>query len=193
MIRKPEEPPEEQLTAQLPTELADWPAYSLDETQLGDLELLTEGVFAPLRGYLSAADVASVAERGMLLDGTPWPVEVTLEVTADAVPPDSRHVVLQDPEGTPLAVLSVEEQLAVPGSGNPDDPAAGPPRIRLAGPVTPLREPEHGPFRQRRRRPAQVRAEFSGGTVLAYATWRPLNKRHIGQLRHYAGDRKSVV
>ncbi len=186
MIRKPEEPPEEQLTAQLPTELADWPAYSLDETQLGDLELLTEGVFAPLRGYLSAADVASVAERGMLLDGTPWPVEVTLEVTADAVPPDSGHVVLQDPEGTPLAVLSVEEQLAVPGSGNPDDPAAGPPRIRLAGPVTPLREPEHGPFRQRRRRPAQVRAEFSGGTVLAYATWRPLNKRHIGQLRHYA-------
>ena len=24
--------------------------------------------------------------------------------------------------------------------------------------------------------------------MLAYATWRPLNKRHIGQLRHYAGQ-----
>jgi sulfate adenylyltransferase len=183
---------EAQLTAQvppgLPAELGGWPAYQLDETQLGDLELLTGGVFAPVHGYLSAADTASVAERGMLLDGTPWPVAVTLEVTADAVPPGSGHLVLQDPEGTPLAVLSVEEQLAVPGSGNPDDPAAGPSLLRLAGPVTALREPEHGPFRQLRRRPEEVRAELSGGNVLAYATWRPLNKRHIGQLRHYAGQ-----
>ena len=75
--------------------------------------------------------------------------------------------------------------------------------VRLAGPVTTLREPEHGPFRQLRRRPEDVRAEladaaessgdaeFSPGTdgnVLAYATRRPLNKRHIGQLRHYAGQ-----
>src|SRR5207302_5688199 len=66
--------------------------------------------------------------------------------------------------------------------------------VRLAGPVTPLREPEHGPFRQLRRRPEDVRAELAGadgsgaGNVLAYATRRPLNKRHIGQLRHYAGQ-----
>jgi hypothetical protein len=37
-----------------------------------------------------------------------------------------------------------------------------------------------------------VRAELAGGSpggnVLAYATRRPLNKRHIGQLRHYAGQ-----
>ena len=60
--------------------------------------------------------------------------------------------------------------------------------MRLAGPVTALREPEHGPFRQLRRRPAEVRAELAGGNVLAYATRRPLNKRHIGQLRHFAGQ-----
>jgi ATP sulfurylase len=50
--------------------------------------------------------------------------------------------------------------------------------VRLAGPVTALREPEHGPFRQLRRRPEEVRGELAGETVLAYATWRPLNKRH---------------
>jgi sulfate adenylyltransferase len=143
-------------------------------------------VFAPLRGYLGPADAASVAVRGMLLDGTPWPVAVTLEVPADAVPPACGELVLQDPEGTPLAVLTIGERQAVPGSGNPDDPAAGPARVQLAGPVTPLREPEYGPFRQLRRRPEDVRAELSGGNVLAYATWRPLNRRHIGQLRHYA-------
>ncbi len=177
--------------AGLPAELADWPAYSLDESQLGDLELLTAGVFAPLHGYLSAADAALVAERGTLLDGTPWPVEVTLEVPGP-VPPDAGQLVLQDPEGTPLAVLSVTERLAQPGSGVAADagpvPGSGPGLIRLAGPVTALREPEHGPFRQLRRRPGDVKAELAGGQVLAFATWGPLNKRHIGQLRHYAGQ-----
>ncbi len=172
---------------------------TLSDAQLGDLELLTSGVFAPLRGFMDAADAAAVAERGMLADGTPWPVPVTLDVPAGVVPADTDHLVLQDQEGSPLAVLSITERLAPPGAGDP-----GP--VRLAGPVTALREPEHGPFRQLRRRPEDVRAELagaaklsgeadqsgdgelSGGNVLAYATRRPLNKRHIGQLRHYAGQ-----
>jgi sulfate adenylyltransferase len=190
--RKTRRTPEAQLTPQippsalpeLPAELADWPACTLEEAQLGDLELLTTGAFAPLRGYMDAADAASVAERGQLIDGTPWPVPVTLEVPADAIPADARQLVLQDPEGSPLAVLSIAERRAI---FEPDDPL-NVARIRLAGPVTALREPEHGPFRQLRRRPEEVRRELDGATVLAYATWRPLNRRHIGQLRHFAGQ-----
>ncbi len=183
----------------LPDQLRQWPACALDEAQLGDLELLTSGAFAPLRGFMTAADVAAVAERGTLADGTPWPVPVTLELPATAVPEDADHLVLQDHEGSPLALLAITERAGVPGTG----------LTRLAGPVTALREPEHGPFRQLRRRPDQVRAELgcggaangrrdaaaggrpgeqapADGNVLAYATRRPLNKRHIGQLRHYA-------
>jgi sulfate adenylyltransferase len=167
--------------------------WTLGDTQLGDLELLTSGVFAPLRGFMDAADTAAVAERGMLADGTPWPVPVTLDVPAALVPADADHLVLQDQEGSPLAVLSITERLAPPAAGHPGT-------VRLAGPVTALREPEHGPFRHLRRRPGDVRAELAGGAgaaelaggaggnVLAYATRRPLNKRHIGQLRHYAGQ-----
>ncbi len=192
MIRKPKGTSEAQLTAQippsalpgLPAELADWPACTLDEMQLGDLELLTTGVFAPLRGFMGAADAASVAERGLLIDGTPWPVPVTLEVPADAIPADARDVVLQDPEGSPLAVLSVTERSSLFEPGDPGEPA----RVRLAGPVTALREPEHGPFRQLRRHPEEAREELAGGNVLAYLTRRPLNGRHLGQLRHYAGQ-----
>ena len=137
---------------------------------------------------MGAADVAAVTERGMLAGGTPWPVLVTLEVPADAVPADARHLVLQDQEGSPLAVLSITERLAGSGPGDSADRAAHPDRIRLAGRVTALREPEHGPFRQLRRRPEEVRDELGDGSVLAYATRRPLNMRHIGQLRHYAGQ-----
>ena len=170
----------------MPAELADWPACTLGEAQLGDLELLTSGAFAPLRGFMDAAEVTAVTERGTLADGTPWPVPVTLDVTAGAVPADATRLVLQDPEGSPLAVLSITER----APGPPDSADSG--LVRLAGPVTALREPEHGPFRQLRRRPEDVRAELADGSpegnVLAYATRRPLNTRHIGQLRHYAGQ-----
>jgi sulfate adenylyltransferase len=172
----------------LPAELSDWPAWTLDEAQLGDLELLTWGVFAPLRGFMGAADVAVVAEYGTLADGTPWPLTVTLEIPQDAVPADADHVVLSDQEGSPLAVLAVTERRPVPGPGDAADRSALPTHVRLAGPVTPLREPAGGPFRQLRRHPEAVRAELPDGNVLAYATRRPLNKRHIGQLRHYAGQ-----
>jgi sulfate adenylyltransferase len=60
--------------------------------------------------------------------------------------------------------------------------------VRLSGPVTKCRDPEHGPFRQLRRTPAQVRAELGDDPVLAFATRRPLNARQIGQLRHEAGQ-----
>jgi sulfate adenylyltransferase len=144
-------------------------------------------VFAPLSGFMGAADVAAVTERGMLADGTPWPVLVTLEVPAGAVPMHTRLLALRDQEGSPLAVLTITERLTGSGPGDSADPAPAD-QVRLAGPVTALREPEHGPFRQLRRRPEEIREELSGGTLLAYATRRPLNMRHIGQLRHYAGQ-----
>ncbi len=174
------------------------PSWTLTEGQLGDLELLLTGAFAPLTGFLSAADVAWVAERGTLEDGTPWPVPVVLDVTEDAVPPAAARLTLNDPEGTPLAILDITERSPAQPLGQagqsgrharPDgtDPAM----IRLSGPVTAFREPEHGPFRQLRRTPAQVRAELGEGPVLAFATRRPLSGQQIGQLRHFAGQLKA--
>ena len=153
---------------ELPAQLADWPAWTPDDEQLGQLELLTSGAFAPLAGYLTAEDLSAVAARGELADGTPWPIPVTLTVPASAVPAEADRLVLRDPEGSPLAVVEITERAAVDAPGD---------AVRLAGPVTALRPPEHGPFRALRRRPADVRAELGSVPVLALAT----------------RDRKSVV
>ena len=114
---------------------------------------------------------------------------------------------LNDPEGVPLAVLDISERspalmpstapagrggrharpvgaAPIAGPGGPD--AAG--LVRLSGQVIQCRDPEHGPFRQLRRTPAQVQAELGEGAVLAFITRRPLNARQIGQLRHVAGQ-----
>ncbi len=211
--------------------LASLPSWTLDEGQLADLELLLSGAFAPLTGFMTAAEVASVCESGTLPDGTAWPVPVTLDVPEDAVPPAQRRLALNDPEGVPLAVLDISERSAAVGLSPPQggrrgrharpegavlppqptgaagaaEPvvtdglpraagsaaaagAAGPALVRLSGPVTKCRDPEHGPFRQLRRTPAQVRAELGDDPVLAFATRRPLNARQIGQLRHVAGQ-----
>jgi sulfate adenylyltransferase len=157
---------------QLPANLAAWPSWTPDEAQLGELELLVSGAFAPLAGYPSQADLAAISERGELADGTPWTVPVTLTVPPDAIRADAGHLVLTDPEGSPLAVVEITERWdAAPG-------------VALAGPVTALREPEHGPFRALRRSPSDVRAQLSGAPVLALGTRGPLTQRHIGQLRH---------
>ncbi|HUY51398.1 MAG TPA: adenylyl-sulfate kinase [Streptosporangiaceae bacterium] len=170
--------------AGLPAELAGLPAWTMDEGQLGDVELLLSGTFAPLRGFMTAAEVASVTAHGTLPDGTAWPVPVTLDVPAMSIKPDESRLLLQDPEGTPLAVLDISGRLMTdPG------PVAG--TVRLSGPVTECRPPEHGPFRQLRRPPADVRAELAGSPVLGYVTRGPLHGHQIGQLRHAASQLKA--
>jgi sulfate adenylyltransferase len=191
---------------------ASLPSWTLDENQLADLEMLLSGAFAPLTGFMTAADVSSVSESGTLADGTAWPVPVTLDVPEDAVPPAQRRLALNDPEGVPLAVLDISErspalpllpaqagrrgrharltELAPPAPSfrAGADGAAATGLVRLSGRVIQCREPEHGPFRQLRRTPAQVRAEAGDGAVLAFITRHPLNARQIGQLRHVAGQ-----
>jgi sulfate adenylyltransferase len=178
------------------TALDDLHVYALSGAQLGDVELLLSGAFAPLTGFMTDADVAAVRARGTLSDGTPFPVTVSLDVPADSLPPQlamatSGRLMLADPEGTPVAVLHVTERtpLRAPGASG----TAGPELVRLAGPVTGNRRLEHGPFRRLMLTPEQSREKLSDGPVLAFATHAPLHSRQIGQLRHLAGQLRAQI
>jgi sulfate adenylyltransferase len=171
--------------------VGDLHVYTLSADQLGDLELLLSGAFAPLTGFMTDADVAAVRAHGRLTDGTPFPVPVSLDLPADSMPQQlavatSGRLMLADPEGTPVAVLDITERtpLRTPGT----DGAAGPELVRLAGPVTANRKLEHGVFRRHMLTPAQTRQQLGDGPVLAFATHAPLGSRQIGQLRHLAGQ-----
>ena len=172
-------------------ELRDLPTLTPGPAELADLELLLNGAFRPLTGFLGAVDAATVAAAGRLADGTPWPAPVTLSVPEDLV--KEERLILTDPEGVPLAVLTAAEAWKDPAPTPEGFPAADPLREasaatgwRLAGPVTPLRAPEHGPFRGLRLAPADVRAELAGAPALAIATRTPLHRRQLGQLRQLA-------
>ena len=139
----------------VPADLAGVPSLTLDERQLGDLELLLSGAFAPLTGFMGAADVAAVTERGTLADGTPWPIPVTLDIPAEADPAADR-VLLSDPEGTPLALLDVAERGDLPAAR----PGRGRPR-RLADPAG---RPGQRPARARARPVPAAHAPPGAGT-----------------------------
>jgi sulfate adenylyltransferase len=207
------------------------PAWTLTGSQLADLELLLSGAFAPLAGFMTEADVTAVVDSWQLADGTPFPIPVTLDIPAGAIPADASRLALGDPEGTPLAILEITERTAVPapaagwagagragragaGSGwagpgagaggagaggaglaqaGPDEAGDNGGLVRLAGPVTANRIPEHGPFRRLMRAPEQARAQAPEGPLLAWAGRGPLHRRQIGQLRHLAGQLKARI
>nr|WP_316043487.1 adenylyl-sulfate kinase [Actinomadura sp. CNU-125] len=156
----------------LPDTLRDLPAWTPEPVELADLELILAGVYRPLRGFLGSFDTAMVIAGGRLADGTAWPVPVTLSAPKELAEHD--RIVLQDPEGVPLAVLTVEERWQDPTSGEQ----------RFAGPLEALRAPAHGPFHAMRRRPDEM--EPADGPVLAVAARDFLHRRQLGQIRQVA-------
>ncbi|MEH0823346.1 MULTISPECIES: adenylyl-sulfate kinase [unclassified Micromonospora] len=166
----------------LPDEvLRDAPAYTPRPNELADLELLLTGAYAPLTGFMTRADLASLHRRGRLADGTPWPVPVALQVPAaladglNPADPGRRTLVLSDGEGAPVAALEVADVWAA------REGVAG-----VGGTVRRLGDGGHGPFQRLRRTPEEVRALLPPGRVLGVIADRPLHRPQLAQIAHAA-------
>ena len=153
----------------LKREAADLPSWDLSPRQICDLELLMNGGFSPLKGFLGQADYDSVVDTMRLADGTLWPMPITLDVSeafAEGVAP-GQDIALRDREGVILAILSVtdkwspdksREAAAVFGADDDAHPAvnylhneAG--SVYIGGPITGIRPPVHYDFKMRRDTP----------------------------------------
>jgi sulfate adenylyltransferase len=173
------------------------PSWDLTPRQICDLELLMNGGFAPLKGFMGQADYESVVETMRLADGTLWPIPITLDVSeafADKVNP-GQDIALRDQEGVILAILSVDDKW-VPNKANEaekvfgaDDLAhpavnylhnqAG--KVYLGGPITGIQQPVHYDFKARRDTPNELRALFrklGWRKVVAFQTRNPLHRAH---------------
>ena len=88
-----------------------FPSLTLSTRQQCDLELLINGGFAPLTGFMDRALYDSVVAGCRLPDGYPWPMRVVLDVDtefAQKLEP-GRKIALRDAEGFMPAVLTVTE------------------------------------------------------------------------------------
>ena len=75
----------------------DWPSWDLTPRQLCDLELILNGGFSPLTGFLGKADYERVVAEMRLADGTLWPMPITLDVDDEPGGPAEPRVVPRAP------------------------------------------------------------------------------------------------
>jgi sulfate adenylyltransferase len=181
----------------LKAEAADLPSWDLTQRQVCDLELLMNGGFFPLKGFLGQADYDGVVENMRLADGTLWPMPVTLDVSekfAESIEA-GQDIALRDAEGVILATLSVTDKWSpdksreaerVYGADDRAHPAvrylhemAGP--VYIGGTVTGIQPPVHYDFKARRDTPNELRARFrklGWRRVVAFQTRNPLHRAH---------------
>ena len=61
----------------------DYPNWNLTARQLCDLELLLNGAFSPLDGFLNRADYEAVLANMRLPSGIVWPIPINLDVSRE--------------------------------------------------------------------------------------------------------------
>ena len=181
----------------LKVEAGNLQSWDLTPRQICDLELLMNGGFNPLKGFLGEEDYNGVVENMRLADGALWPMPITLDVSekyADTVE-IGQDIALRDMEGVILATMTVTDKW-VPNKANEaekvfgaDDSAhpavnylhntAG--NVYLGGPITGIQQPVHYDFKARRDTPNELRAYFrkmGWRRVVAFQTRNPLHRAH---------------
>lgn len=174
--------------------LASW---DLSDRQLCDLELLLNGGFAPLQGFLNQGDYDRVLSEMRLESGALWPIPVTLDVSAEfaAKLEPGQRIALRDPENVVLALLEVgsiwqpnkareaefvfgADDAAHPGVRYLHDKAG---THYIGGRVIGLQAPNHYDFRERRQSPNELKARFRAlgwHKIVAFQTRNPLHRAH---------------
>ena len=89
----------------------DYPSWDLTDRQVCDIELLLDGAFSPLEGFLTEAEYDGVVEDMRLPGGILWPMPITLDVTTEFAEQVSAGdtIALRDPEGVLVATMEVAD------------------------------------------------------------------------------------
>jgi len=81
----------------------------LNERQICDLEMILNGGFNPLQGFMNSQDYLNVLNNCKLEDGTIWPIPITLSVSKKENIKINQKITLTDKNGIKLAFIYVEE------------------------------------------------------------------------------------
>lgn len=180
--------------AALAAQAEELPKRRLNSRELADLELLANGGFSPLDGFMTSAQYKSVVDTMHLPDGVPWSIPITLSASKEQANRFQGEIALTDDDGTPLAIMTVEEDFdydkaheaqnvyrttedkhpGVAAVYAQDD-------ILVGGPVQIFRRPENPTFPEYRLDPAETRAAFverKWKRVVGFQTRNPVHRAH---------------
>ena len=88
----------------------DYKSWDLTTRQLCDIELLLNGGYSPLDGFLGKGDYERVVTDMRLSSGLLWPIPITLDVSAEFATDlrQGERIALRDQEGVPIATMEVD-------------------------------------------------------------------------------------
>jgi sulfate adenylyltransferase len=170
------------------------PSFKISPRALCDLELLATGGFSPLDRFMGKADYENVLHHMRLMDGTLWPLPITLPVNPSDLPPVGEEVVLRNANNDLIAILHVDEvfhwdpeteAILAYGSNDARHPMVSEMvrwgKVCVSGPLKVINLPRYYDFVNLRQTPAQVRQKLSAlgnANVVAFQTRNPLHRIH---------------
>ncbi|MES9858138.1 MAG: bifunctional sulfate adenylyltransferase/adenylylsulfate kinase [Sedimenticola sp.] len=181
----------------LKSESETYPSVTLTRRQLCDLELLMNGGFSPLKGFMGRGAYESVLSDMRLPNGNLWPIPIVLDIAESVAEQVAVGVklALRDPEGFMVAVLSITdlwqpdksaEASAVYGTDSEDHPGVNylmhevhP--YYVGGDIQGIQLPSHFDFEHLWDTPAELRHAFEKSgwrKVIAFQTSKPLHRIH---------------
>jgi sulfate adenylyltransferase len=175
----------------------EYPSWDLTPRQLCDLDLLTNGAYSPLDGFLTEEEYTGVCNDMRLPAGVLWPIPIVLDVSESFSEQITigQGVALRDPEGVLLATMEVSslyrpdkghEALTV--YGTKDELHAGVHHLMhntgpvyIGGKVFGVEPQTHYDFKLLRDTPSELRGRFrklGWRKVVAFQTRNPLHRAH---------------
>ncbi len=175
----------------------DYPSWDLTDRQICDIELILNGAFSPLEGFLTEGDYDAVVDGMRLESGVLWPIPITLDVSEEfaATIAVGQKVALRDLEGVIIAVIDVadiyrpdksREAEGVYGTTDEAHPAvhylnniAHP--VYIGGRLHGIERPMHYDFKHLRDGPQELRDRFEKlgwRKVVAFQTRNPMHRAH---------------
>ena len=175
----------------------DYKSWDLSPRQICDLDLLMNGAFSPLDGFLGKDDYESVCDTMRLKSGVLWTLPITLDVSESFGEELSagETIALRDPEGVLLATLEISdvwtpdlasEAERVYGTTDDNHPSvaflnntSNP--VYVGGAIRGVEPPKYYDFKLLRDTPSELRGRFrklGWRKIVAFQTRNPLHRAH---------------
>ncbi len=174
-----------------------WISWDLTARQICDLELLINGGFSPLTGFMCKKDYESVCSSMRLNNNILWPIPIVLDLPEKTVKQIrlSDRIALRDPEGLMVAALTIEdiykpdklaEAEGIYGTTNRENPGVdylfdNTHPWYIGGSIEAVQIPEHYDFRTLRLEPSELRLIFTKlgwRKIVAFQTRNPMHRAH---------------
>ncbi|EGE08881.1 sulfate adenylyltransferase [Trichophyton equinum CBS 127.97] len=184
---------------ELAAEAEKLPALTLTERQICDLELILNGGFSPLEGFMNEKDYNGVCAESRLADGNLFPMPINLDVTKEnieemGIKPGARITLRDFRDENNLAIITVEDvyqpdkkkEGELVFGGDPEHPAIiylnnTTKDFYVGGKLEAVNKLNHYDYVGLRFTPAELRAHFDklGWTkVVAFQTRNPMHRAH---------------